>query len=135
EGWMKGEKVPGYRQEKSVAPASNTDTFAAVKFYIDNWRWENVPFYVRTGKRLNAKTTVISVMFRPAPVFSFPKEAAETWRANRITFSIQPESDIRLRFQAKRPGTSMNLNPVNMVFNYADAYDGEEPEAYETLLL
>jgi len=134
-GWMKGEQVKGYRQEEKVDPRSPVETFAAVKFYIDNWRWENVPFYVRTGKRMNTKTTVISVMFRPAPVFSFPKEAAETWRANRITFSIQPESDIRLRFQAKRPGTSMNLNPVNMVFNYADAYDGEEPEAYETLLL
>ena len=134
-GWMKGEQVKGYRQEEKVDAKSNVETFAAVKFYIDNWRWENVPFYVRTGKRMDAKTTVVSIMFRPAPVFAFPKEAAETWRSNRITFSIQPESDIRLRFQAKRPGTSMNLNPVNMVFNYADAYDGEEPEAYETLLL
>jgi glucose-6-phosphate 1-dehydrogenase len=110
------------------------ETFAAVKFYIDNWRWENIPFYIRTGKRMNTKTTVISVMFRPAPVYSFPKEAAQTWRPNRITFSIQPESDIRLRFQSKRPGTEMHLDPVNMVFNYADSYDGEEPEAYETLL-
>lgn len=133
-GWMKGEQVKGYRQEENVNPNSTIDTFAAVKFYIDNWRWEGVPFYVRTGKRMNAKTTVISVAFRPAPVYSFPKEAAATWRANRITFSIQPESDIRLRFQAKHPGTEMNLDPVNMVFNYADAYDGEEPEAYETLL-
>jgi len=134
-GWMKGEQVKGYRQEEKVEAQSPVETFAAVKFFIDNWRWENVPFYVRTGKRMNAKTTVISVMFRPAPVYSFPKEAAETWRPNRITLSIQPESDIRLRFQAKRPGNEMNLNPVNMVFNYADAYDGQEPEAYETLLL
>jgi glucose-6-phosphate 1-dehydrogenase len=134
-GWMKGEQVKGFRQEENVDPQSPIETFAAVKFFIDNWRWENVPFYVRTGKRMNSKTTVISVMFRPAPAYSFPKEAGETWRPNRITLSIQPGSEIRLRFQAKRPGTSMNLNPVNMVFNYADAYEGEEPEAYETLLL
>ena len=134
-GWIKGEQVKGYREEEKVDPNSPVETFAAVKFFIDNWRWENVPFYVRTGKRMNAKTTVISIMFRPAPVYSFPKAAAETWRPNRITLSIQPESDIRLRFQSKRPGTEMTLNPVNMVFNYADAYEGQEPEAYETLLL
>ncbi len=135
EGWMKGEKTPGYREEKSVSPTSNIDTFAAVKFYIDNWRWQNVPFYVRTGKRLHEKTTIITIQFRPAPSYAFPPEAAETWRPNRLTLSIQPEMDIRLRFQAKRPGQSMTLNPVDMIFNYKDAYDGNEPEAYETLLL
>lgn len=135
EGWMKGEKVPGYRQEKSVSPDSNIDTFAAVKFYIDNWRWQNVPFYVRTGKRLHDKTTTITIQFRPAPHYAFPPEAAETWRPNKLTISIQPEMDIRLRFQAKRPGQSMTLNPVDMKFSYKDAYDGNEPEAYETLLL
>jgi glucose-6-phosphate 1-dehydrogenase len=135
EGWLKGEKVPGYRQEKSVGPDSPEETFAAVKFYIDNWRWQDVPFYVRTGKRLHEKTTIITIQFRPAPNFSFPKEAAETWRPNRLAISIQPEMDIRLRFQAKRPGQSMTLNPVDMIFKYEEAYDGDEPEAYETLLL
>jgi glucose-6-phosphate 1-dehydrogenase len=135
EGWMKGEKIPGYRQEKSVSPESNVDTFAAVKFYIDNWRWQNVPFYVRTGKRLHDKTTTVTIQFKPAPHYAFPPEAAETWRPNRLTISIQPEMDIRLRFQAKRPGQSMTLNPVDMIFSYKDAYDGDEPEAYETLLL
>jgi glucose-6-phosphate 1-dehydrogenase len=135
EGWMKGEKVPGYRQEKSVSPDSNIDTFAAVKFYIDNWRWQNVPFYVRTGKRLHDKTTTITIQFRPAPHYAFPPEAAETWRPNKLTISIQPEMDIRLRFQAKRPGQSMTLNPVDMKFSYKEAYNGDEPEAYETLLL
>ncbi len=134
DGWIKGEQVKGYRQEENVNPQSPVETFAAVKFYIDNWRWQGVPFYVRTGKRMNTKTTVISILFRPAPHYSFPKVAAETWRPNRITFSIQPETDIRLRFQAKRPGTDVTLNPVNMVFNYKDFYDGQEPEAYETLL-
>ncbi|HEX5171492.1 MAG TPA: glucose-6-phosphate dehydrogenase, partial [Cyclobacteriaceae bacterium] len=107
DGWIKGEQVKGYRQEEKVNPRSTTETFAAVKFFIDNWRWQGVPFYVRTGKRLNAKATVISIAFRPAPNYAFPKEAAETWRPNRITFSIQPENDIRLRIQAKRPGTSV----------------------------
>jgi glucose-6-phosphate 1-dehydrogenase len=135
EGWMKGEKIAGYRQEKSVSPESNIDTFAAVKFYIDNWRWQNVPFYVRTGKRLHDKTTTVTIQFKPAPHYAFPPEAGETWRPNRLTISIQPDMDIRLRFQAKRPGQSMTLNPVDMIFSYKDAYDGDEPEAYETLLL
>ncbi len=134
-GWMEGEKVSAYRNEKNVDPKSNVDTFAAVKFYIDNWRWQHVPFYIRTGKRLHEKTTVINIMFRPAPNYAFPPEAAETWRPNRLTISIQPDMEIRLRFQSKRPGQFMTLNPVDMIFRYKDAYDGNEPEAYETLLL
>ena len=134
-GWLKGEKMPGYRQEKSVDPKSPVETFAAVKFYIDNWRWQDIPFYVRTGKCLNEKSTVITFQFRPAPHYAFPAEAAETWRPNRLTISIQPEMDIRIRFQAKRPGQSMTLSPVDMIFNYEEAYDGHSPEAYETLLL
>ena len=133
-GWMQGQKVPGYREEPNVDPNSNTETFAAVKFYIDNWRWEGVPFYVRTGKRLHEKSTELTIQFKRAPDFAFPKEATETWRPNRLSISISPEMDICLRFQSKRPGQSMILNPVDMVFNYEDAYDGEEPEAYETLL-
>lgn len=135
EGWMKGEKVPGYKQEKSVKPESPIDTFAAVKFYVDTWRWQGVPFYVRTGKRMHEKSTIITIQFKAAPHYAFPVEAAETWRPNRLTISIQPEMDIRLRFQAKRPGQSMTLNPVDMIFSYKDAYEGQEPEAYETLLL
>ncbi|MEP6594661.1 MAG: glucose-6-phosphate dehydrogenase [Ginsengibacter sp.] len=134
EGWMKGEKVAGYTQEKDVKPDSSTETFAAVKFYIDNWRWQNVPFYVRTGKYMHEKTTLLTIQFKPAPHYSFPSEAAETWRPNRLSVSIQPEMDICLRFQAKRPGQKMMLSPVDMVFNYKDEYNGYEPEAYETLL-
>jgi glucose-6-phosphate 1-dehydrogenase len=134
EGWMEGEKVAGYRMEKDVAPESHTETFAAVKFYIDNWRWQGVPFYVRTGKHLHEKTTVLTIQFKPAPAFAFPKEASETWRPNRLSISIAPEMDINLRFQAKRPGQAMILSPVDMTFNYKDEYEDEEPEAYETLL-
>lgn len=135
EGWMKGDKVKGYRQEEKVAQQSSTETFAAIKFYIDNWRWQDVPIYVRTGKHLHDKTTIITIQFKQAPHYAFPPEAAETWRPNRLTISIQPKTDIRLRFQAKRPGQTMTLSPVDMIFNYEDAYDGHEPEAYETLLL
>lgn len=134
EGWMHGEKVVGYRQEKDVSPDSQTETFAAVKFYIDNWRWQDVPFYVRTGKHLHEKTTILTIQFKLAPSFAFPLEAAETWRPNRLTISIQPEMNIGLRFQAKRPGQEMILSPVDMVFNYKDVYGDSEPEAYETLL-
>jgi len=136
DGWIKGEKVNAYRKEDKVDQHSNIETFAAVKFYIDNWRWQNVPFYVRTGKYLHQKTSIITIQFKQAPHYAFPPEAAETWRPNRLIISIQPEMDIRLRFQAKRPGPSMILNPVDMIFSYKDAYEEEhEPEAYETLLL
>jgi len=134
-GWMKGKQVIGYREEKNVAADSTVETFAAVKFYIDNWRWQDVPFYVRTGKRMAEKETIITVQFKAAPNYAFPPESAETWRANRLTISIAPEMDIRLRFQAKRPGQDLTLSPVDMIFNYKDAYDDNEPEAYETLLL
>ena len=128
-----GRKSTWLSKEKGVDPQSNTETFAAVKFYIDNWRWEGVPFYVRTGKRLHEKSTELTIQFKPAPNFAFPKEATETWRPNRLSIGISPEMDICLRFQSKRPGQAMILNPVDMVFNYKDAYKGEEPEAYETL--
>ncbi|CAN5669567.1 glucose-6-phosphate dehydrogenase [soil metagenome] len=136
DGWMQGKEVKGYRQEEKVDAHSPIETFAAVKFYIDNWRWQDVPFYVRTGKAMHQKTSIITIQFKPAPHYAFPPEAADTWRPNRLTISIQPEMDIRLRFQAKRPGQTMTLNPVDMIFSYHDAYEaGHEPEAYETLLL
>ncbi len=134
EGWMNGEKVKGYRKEKNVSETSPVETFAAVKFYVENWRWENVPFYVRTGKALHSKSTLITIQFRDAPQYAFPVEAGETWRPNRLVISIQPDMEIRLRFQAKQPGPQMILQPVDMVFSYADAYGNNHPEAYETLL-
>ena len=130
-GWMKGEQVNAYREEKNVSPTSRVETFAAVKFFVNNWRWTGVPFYVRTGKSLNEKTTLITIQFKPAPQYAFPEEAAQTWRPNRLTISIQPKEDIRLRFQAKQPGPNMILQPVDMVFSYNHK---ENPEAYETLL-
>lgn len=133
-GWMKAKETKSYREEKNVDPASSVETFAAVKFFVDNWRWKDVPFYVRTGKALHSKTTIITIQFKPAPQYAFPAEAGETWRPNRLTISIQPQMDIRLRFQTKKPGQQMILQPVEMIFNYNHAYGDQQPEAYETLL-
>jgi glucose-6-phosphate 1-dehydrogenase len=135
-GWIKGHKVKAYREEAKVDPASPVETFAAVKFFVDNWRWKDIPFYVRTGKYLQAKSTLILVQFKPAPNYAFPDEATESWKPNRLVISIAPEMDIRLRFQAKQPGPEMRLQPVEMIFSYSDANGGTEkqPEAYETLL-
>ncbi|MEJ2635825.1 MAG: glucose-6-phosphate dehydrogenase [Calditrichia bacterium] len=134
-GWLQGEHVDGYREEPGVDPNSTTETFAAVKFFIDNWRWQDVPFYLRTGKRMKEKISVITIQFRPVPHHSFPSEAVTNWQPNRLVLSIQPQKGIRLRFQAKEPGLRMILNPVDMHFNYSDSYNEQPPEAYETLLL
>jgi glucose-6-phosphate 1-dehydrogenase len=134
-GWMQGKEVPGYREEKGVDPESNTETFAAIKFFIDNWRWQNVPFYLRTGKRMHQSSSVITIQFRDVPHLIFPSEAIEAWQQNRLIISIQPEMSIRLQVQAKRPGLEMVLNPVDMLFDYSGSYTANTPEAYETLLL
>ncbi|GLB52828.1 glucose-6-phosphate 1-dehydrogenase [Neptunitalea chrysea] len=134
EGWMEGQKVPGYREEKEVSETSNTETFAAIKFYLDNWRWQNVPFYLRTGKRMQEKTSSVTIQFKPVPHATFPGEASDNLMPNKLTINLQPQMDIRLRFMVKRPGLEMNLNPAEMVFNF-DSCSSNTPEAYETLLL
>jgi glucose-6-phosphate 1-dehydrogenase len=134
-GWIEGKKVKGYRQEPDVSKTSTKETFAAVKLFIDNWRWQGVPFYLRTGKRVNESLCVITIQFKPVPHQPFPPEAADNWQPNRLILNIQPHMGIRLRFQAKRPGLSMLLYPVDMQFNYNESYTSGTPEAYETLLL
>lgn len=133
-GWINGKKVAGYRQEPDVNKNSAKETFAAVKLFIDNWRWQGVPFYLRTGKRLNETNSTITIQFRPVPHQSFPPEARGHWQPNRLIMNIQPQMDICIRFQAKRPGLQMLLHPVEMQFNY-DESKSTTPEAYETLLL
>ena len=134
-GWLEGKEVPGYREETGVDPHSNTETFAAIKFFVDNWRWNGVPFYLRTGKRIHQSSSVITIQFKDVPHLIFPTEAVEGWQQNRLIISIQPEMSIRIQVQAKRPGLDMILNPVDLVFDYSGTYTGDTPEAYETLLL
>jgi glucose-6-phosphate 1-dehydrogenase len=134
-GWLHGKRVRGYRDEDGVSGDSGTETFAAIKLFVDNWRWQDVPFYLRTGKRLPGKVSEVTVQFRPVPHQSFPESAVIDWQPNRLVMRIQPDEGILLRFQAKRPGLAMLLNPVNMRFSYEEAFKAEPPEAYETLLL
>ena len=134
-GWLDGEQVPGYRGEHNVALGSLTETFAAVKLYVDNWRWQGVPFYLRTGKRLPARISEVSIQFKPVPHQIFPPEAFQDPRPNRLIVAIQPEEGILLRFVSKYPGPAMRLAPVLMQFYYREAFKTPSPEAYETLLL
>jgi glucose-6-phosphate 1-dehydrogenase len=134
-GWLEGESVPGYRLEPDVDPASATETFAALKLFIDNWRWQDIPFYLRTGKRLPQKFSQAIIQFRPVPHQSFPVSASVDWQPNRLEIDIQPDEGIALRFQAKQPGVTLQLSPQEMHFRYAEAYKTDPPEAYETLLL
>jgi len=134
-GRLDGERVHGYRSEPGVAPDSTTDTFAAVRLYVDNWRWQDVPFYLRTGKRLPARISEVSIHFRPVPHQTFPVSALLDSRPNRLLIAIQPEEGILLRFEVKHPGQYMALAPVMMHFYYREAFKVRSPEAYETLLL
>jgi glucose-6-phosphate 1-dehydrogenase len=133
-GWMGGKKVCGYRQEDGVPPDSNTETFAALRLFVDNWRWQDVPFYLRTGKRLPQQVSEIAIQFRAVPHQAFPAEATLEWQPSRLVLSIQPDEGIVLRFQAKHPGMKMVLQPVDMRFDYSESFDTPSPEAYVTLL-
>jgi glucose-6-phosphate 1-dehydrogenase len=134
-GWLEGERLSGYRAEPDVRPDSPTATFAALKLFVDNWRWQDVPFYLRTGKRLPTKLSQVVIQFRPVPHRSFPPTATLDWQPNRLEIDIQPREGICLEFQAKQPGVSMLLSPVEMHFSYAEAFKTSPPEAYDTLLL
>ncbi len=135
-GLIGGKKAVGYRGEKDVDPRSTTETFVALKLFVDNWRWQNVPFYLRTGKRLPVRASEICIQFRPVPHQAFPPSALGEMEPNRLLLCIQPCQRIVLRFQAKRPGSDMRLARVETRFSYSEAFDGApEPEAYETLLL
>lgn len=134
QGAINGQDVPAYRAEPGVAVDSATETFAALKLQVDNWRWQDVPFYLRTGKRLAAKVSQIMIQFRPVPHQSFPASAAQTWQPNRLVINIQPEEGIVLGFQAKLPGPGLQLNPANMHFSYRESFKVRSPDAYETLL-
>ena len=135
QGWLEGKRVPGYRSEPDVHADSNTETFAALKLFIDNWRWQDVPFYLRTGKRMAQSVSKAFITFRPVPHQAFPASASLNWQPNRLEIDIHPDEGIRLGFLAKQPGVTMQLGPEEMQFRYADAFKVDPPEAYETLLL
>ncbi|MDQ6966633.1 MAG: glucose-6-phosphate dehydrogenase, partial [Mariprofundaceae bacterium] len=130
-----GSPTVGYRQEAHVDPNSNTETFAALKLRIDNWRWHGVPVYLRSGKAMESKVTEIVVQFRRAPEFTFRGTPAfNQLEANQLIFRIQPEEAIELRFLAKRPGPSMHMRKVNMHFEYDEAFVVHPGTGYETML-
>jgi glucose-6-phosphate 1-dehydrogenase len=135
EGWLEGKHVVSYREEPSVASDSKTETYAALKLFVDNWRWHDVPFYLRTGKRMSYRISEVFIQFKPVPHQSFPSSSLGDWQPNRLAIRIQPNEGILLRFQAKRPGLRMRLNPVDMRFDYCETFKTTPPEAYETVLL
>jgi glucose-6-phosphate 1-dehydrogenase len=134
-GWVGGAPVEAYRREPDVAPESTTETFVALKLQLDSWRWAGVPFYIRTGKRLPKRTTEIAIQFRRPPLQIFKSVSPSSVAPNLLVVNVQPDEGISVRFEAKLPGTRMQLAPVMMNFRYGTAFGGEVPEAYETLLL
>ncbi len=134
-GWMQGEHVKGYRDEEDVESNSRTETYAALKLFVDNWRWQDVPFYVRTGKRMATRISVVSIQFRPVPHQAFPDNALGEMQPNRLIIMIQPDESITMRFLVRRPMLGMHLVPADMRFNYREAFERSSPSAYETLLL
>lgn len=133
-GWMKGKPVPGYREESGVNPQSTTATYVALKLMVDNWRWQGVPFYLRSGKRLPKKVTEIAIQFRTVPLLIFQSAAQQT-NANVLTLRIQPNEGISLRFEAKMPGTELRTRTVNMDFSYGSSFGMATADAYNRLLL
>jgi glucose-6-phosphate 1-dehydrogenase len=137
-GNVDGKPVVGYRQEDRVHPRSQTETYAALRLEIENWRWAGVPFYIRAGKRLARRVTEITIQFKQPPLLLFKDhegKGAEGIKPNVISMRIQPDEGIALRFGAKVPGPNMNINPVTMDFNYEQAFGKSSANGYERLLL
>jgi glucose-6-phosphate 1-dehydrogenase len=134
-GAIGGEEVPGYLQEEGVPDESRTETFAAVRLHIDNWRWAGVPFYVRHGKRLARKTTEIAVVLKPVPHLAFQQEGSLGVEPNQLILAVQPNEGVSLSLVAKIPGARMSVRPVNMEFLYGTSFMSQSPEAYERLIL
>jgi glucose-6-phosphate 1-dehydrogenase len=134
-GEIDGQRVPGYRQEPGVSPKSSTETFVAIEFHVDNWRWAGVPFYVRTGKRLPRQVTEVRVHFKRTPQALFARTPDEQVEPNVVVLGIQPDEGIVLQFGAKKPGGQMQVVPVQANFSYRTAFDRNTPVAYQTLLL
>jgi len=130
---VRGEAIPGYREEKDVDPESRTETYVAMKFFIDNWRWGGVPFYIRTGKRLPTRVTEVVVHFKPTPHGLFQGDMA-CRSCNQLIIRIQPDEGILLKFAMKNPGAGFDVKTVNMDFHYSDLSHEHLPSAYERLI-
>ncbi len=129
------EPVPGYRREQNVPPDSTTETYVAIKLFIDNWRWAGVPFYIRTGKRLAQRATEIAVQFKDVPPILFNLDRRHPVAPNVLALRIQPDEGLSLRVATKRPGPKVTVRPVEMDFRYSSTFGDQAPEAYERLLL
>jgi glucose-6-phosphate 1-dehydrogenase len=134
EGVLNSERLPAYRSESQVSPNSTTETYVALKLTIDNWRWADVPIYLRTGKRMPKRVTEIAIQFKRPPLLLFRDTPVERLRTNRLVIRIQPDEGISLRFGAKIPGPIMNLGAVEMDFNYVDYFGSTPSTGYERLL-
>jgi glucose-6-phosphate 1-dehydrogenase len=134
-GYIEGEEVPAYREEDGVDPESMTETYVAAKLYVDNWRWADTPFYVRTGKRLARRETTIAIQFKGAPHPPFEEMSAEPLQPNVLLVSVQPDEGVSLAIGVKVPGQGMTIHTVHMDFLYGGAFRTGLPEAYERLIL
>jgi glucose-6-phosphate 1-dehydrogenase len=125
----------GYLDIDGVAAGSATETYAALRLEIDNWRWAGVPFYLRTGKRLSRKVTEIAVTLKPVPHLAFRSTGSVGVQANQIILTVQPDEGVSVSLGAKIPGARMRIRPVNMEFRYGTSFMSQSPEAYERLIL
>jgi glucose-6-phosphate 1-dehydrogenase len=135
QGWLAGERVTGYRQEKDVPEDSDTETYAAVRLGIETRRWAGVPFYLRTGKRLPRRVTEISILFKKAPHLPFSETDTEELGHNQLVIRVQPDEGVTLKFGSKVPGSQMEVRDVAMDFLYGQSFTESSPEAYERLIL
>jgi len=134
-GAIGGEEVPGYLHEQGVPPNSHTESYAALRLAIDNWRWAGVEFYLRTGKRLARKLTEIAITLKPVPHLAFEQEGSVGVRPNQLILTMQPNEGVSLSLGAKIPGSRMRIRPVNMQFLYGTTFMSQSPEAYERLIM
>ena len=134
-GWLGGDRVVGYTDEKDVPPDSRTETYAAVKVGVETRRWAGVPFYLRTGKRLPKRVTEIAVIFKRAPHTPFSANDVDELGKNQLVIRVQPDEGVTLRFGSKVPGTTMEVRDVAMDFAYGASFTESSPEAYERLIL
>jgi glucose-6-phosphate 1-dehydrogenase len=135
DGFVNGRGVAGYKAEERVSPDSLTETYVALKLQVDNWRWAGVPFYLRTGKRMAKRASEIAIQFKPAPHRLFQHDVMFEGNPNILALDIQPDEGISLKFKVKVPGPTMQLRPVNMVFQYGSSFNAQSPDAYERLIL